>query len=486
MDPGSKVGRVTSVVALLAAGLALSSCTGGDEEAEGTELSFFVFNEPSGAFQAAADKCSEESNGEYAITFEFLPADADGQREQLVRRLGAEDPSIDILGMDVIWTAEFANAGWIQPWEGELESQVTENVFDSVVDGASFEDTLYAAPFTSNTQLLWYRKDRVEQVPETWDQMLEEAERIGENGLIQVQADQYEGFVVWVNSMIESAGSQVLDGPETVGLDQEATEKAIETMARFATSDAAAPDIDTSTEDTARLSFEAGGASFMLNYPFVFPSAKENAPDVFEQTRGDHVPGCGRRRAVGAPAGRHQPRRLGVLGELRARVRGGRLHGGAGEPARGRKARRAAADAGGCYMRTKAIEEAYPGFSDIIKESIDASAPRPLTPAYTDLSLAIQTALHPIGDVDPDDVEATYEQLQDWSTRPSRGKAYFERQVQVGAQARLDALRAGRLRDDPGDGVSDRLRGGPVATRARPAVPRRRRLRRPGRTIRPS
>ncbi len=108
-------------------------------------------------------------DGEYTITFEFLPADADGQREQLVRRLGAEDPSIDILGMDVIWTAEFANAGWIQPWEGELKSQVTENVFDSVVEGASFEGDLYAAPFTSNTQLLWYRKDRVEQVPETWD-----------------------------------------------------------------------------------------------------------------------------------------------------------------------------------------------------------------------------------------------------------------------------------------------------------------------------
>ena len=159
-------GRTMLALAALAASLALSSCTGSQEEAEGTELSFFVFNEPSGAFQAAADKCSEESNGEYTITFEFLPADADGQREQLVRRLGAEDPSIDILGMDVIWTAEFANAGWIQPWEGELESQVTENVFDSVVDGASFEDTLYAAPFTSNTQLLWYRKDRVEQVPD--------------------------------------------------------------------------------------------------------------------------------------------------------------------------------------------------------------------------------------------------------------------------------------------------------------------------------
>ena len=163
------VGRATIALAALAASVALASCTGSQEEAAGTELSFFVFNEPSGAFQAAADKCSEESNGEYTITFEYLPSDADGQREQLVRRLGAEDSSIDILGMDVIWTAEFANAGWIQPWEGELKSQVTENIFDSVVDGASFEGDLYAAPFTSNTQLLWYRKDRVEQVPKTWE-----------------------------------------------------------------------------------------------------------------------------------------------------------------------------------------------------------------------------------------------------------------------------------------------------------------------------
>ena len=37
---------------------------------------------------------------------------------QLGRRLGAEDSSIDIMGMDVIWTGEFANAGWVEPWSG--------------------------------------------------------------------------------------------------------------------------------------------------------------------------------------------------------------------------------------------------------------------------------------------------------------------------------------------------------------------------------
>jgi multiple sugar transport system substrate-binding protein len=402
-----------SVVVLLAAGIALSSCTATEEAGAGTKLTFFVFNEPSGAFSEAATKCSEESNGKYTIAFEYLPSDADSQREQLVRRLGAEDSSIDILGMDVIWTAEFANAGWIQPWEGDLEKQVTDGTFESVIEGATFEDTLYAAPFTSNTQLLWYRKDRVENVPKTWEEMLAESERIGENGVIQVQADQYEGFVVWVNAMLESAGATVLDGPETVSLDQQATEAALETMARFASSDSAAADIDTSTEDTARLSFEAGGSSFMLNYPFVYPSAKENAPDVFDQMEATTYPAV-------------------VDGEPSAPPLGG-INLGISEFSDNSDL---AFEAAACLVQpdnqltaatlgglpptnedvydSKEIEEAYPGFSDLIKTSIENAAPRPVTPAYTDLSLAIQSALHPIGDVDPEGITEAYDKLKEY------------------------------------------------------------------------
>ena len=72
---------------------------------------------------------------------------------------------------------------------------MTKGVFDSVVDTATFENRLYGAPFNSNTQLLWYRTDEIKQAPTTWDEMIDEAEKIGPaGGLIQVQANQYEGF----------------------------------------------------------------------------------------------------------------------------------------------------------------------------------------------------------------------------------------------------------------------------------------------------
>ena len=72
---------------------------------------------------------------------------------------------------------------------------------------ASYENELYAAPFNTNTQVLWYRKDLVTKPPETWDEMIEVAEELPEAGQIQVQAERYEGYTVWINSLIESAGT---------------------------------------------------------------------------------------------------------------------------------------------------------------------------------------------------------------------------------------------------------------------------------------
>ena len=36
-----------------------------------------------------------------------------------------------------------------------------------------------------------------------------------------------------------------------------------------------------------------------------------------------------------------------------------------------------------------------------------------MTPAYTDVSLAIQRALHPVGKIDPEDVGTVYDELFD-------------------------------------------------------------------------
>ena len=113
--PRPRRARVAAAsVAILLAGLAGCGGGGGDAGATPT-LNWYSYNEPSGAFAAAAADCTKAADGAYRIKMVNLPADADQQREQLVRRLAAKDSSIDIIAMDVIWTAEFAEAGWVDP-----------------------------------------------------------------------------------------------------------------------------------------------------------------------------------------------------------------------------------------------------------------------------------------------------------------------------------------------------------------------------------
>jgi multiple sugar transport system substrate-binding protein len=65
---------------------------------------------------------------------------------------------------------------------------------------------------------------------------------------------------------------------------------------------------------------------------------------------------------------------------------------------------------------SKDIKKAYPGFSQVIRQSIEDAAPRPLTPAYTDLSLAMQRALHPVTDLKTDEASVTeaYDTLREY------------------------------------------------------------------------
>ncbi|HWC26341.1 MAG TPA: extracellular solute-binding protein [Solirubrobacteraceae bacterium] len=296
---------VLIAIAATALAIGVAAC-GEDDAARGgaVTLDWFIFNEPSGALPKIADRCSRQSGGRYEINFEYLPSQADQQREQLVRRLGAEDSSLDLLGLDVVWTGEFANAGWLAPVPSETEQAVTENVFEPVLETARYEGELVTVPIWSNTQLLWYRKDRVPRAPRTWDEMIDMAERIGpDKGRIQVQGNRYEGLVVWTNQLIESAGTSILSGPKEVLLEEAPTEEALGIMGRLSNSPVAAPNITTSTEDTARLGFEAGNSSFQINYPFVYPSAKENAPEIFEQIGAARYPAVDRDKPSKPPIG---------------------------------------------------------------------------------------------------------------------------------------------------------------------------------------
>src|SRR5215218_6670227 len=213
----------------------LAAC-GGDSGAANA-LTWYI-NPDSGGQAEIAKRCTEAAGGAYTIEVSQLPRESSQQREQLIRRLAAEDDSIDIMSLDPPYIPEFAQAGFLAPVPEDVADRVTEDVVQSAIDGSTWKDELVAIPFWANTQLLWFKKSVAEaagldmEQPVTWEQLVEAAK--DQDTTIAAQGIRAEALTVWLNALIESAGGHIIeetaDNPEDIklGLESEAAVQAAE------------------------------------------------------------------------------------------------------------------------------------------------------------------------------------------------------------------------------------------------------------------
>jgi multiple sugar transport system substrate-binding protein len=282
---GSLWRLIAGAAGITLASSALAACSSASGATGPVTLNFYLYPDTSGATQSAINNCDAQSGGKYKISYQLLPAAADGQRQQLVRRMAAGDNSIDILGLDVTWEAEFAQAGWIEPWTGKYLAEAVDGTLKPALQTATWKGKLVAVPDNTNTQLLWYRSDLVPTPPTTWAQMIADAEQLAKEGkphYIEIQGAQYEGGTVWFNTMISSAGGSVLNASASAPSLGAPAVKALTIMKQLADSTAADPSLSVQMENQNRLAMEAGTAAFQLNYPFVYPAMKADNSKLFK------------------------------------------------------------------------------------------------------------------------------------------------------------------------------------------------------------
>jgi multiple sugar transport system substrate-binding protein len=253
-------------------------------------ISFYTPADDGATFTAVAQDCTKQFGGRFAIQQISLPRAPGEQRLQLARRLTGHDRTLDVMALDVVWTAEFAEAGWALPLSddpaGQADADATVDTLPGPLATARWTRKLYAAPVTTNTQLLWYRADLVKQPPQNWNDMVAEATLLhaaGQPSWIAVQANEAEGLVVWFNTLLVSGGGQVLseDGRHVTLTDtrehRAATGNALRILKSVASAPGADPSISRSDEGTARLAVEQGKAALEVNWPFVLASMLQNA-----------------------------------------------------------------------------------------------------------------------------------------------------------------------------------------------------------------
>lgn len=402
--PRGRRGVAPLAALALASGLLTACGSSGDKP----ELVWYI-NPDSGGQDAVAEKCSTD---DYTITTQVLPQDAGQQRIQLARRLAAKDPEIDLMSLDPPFTAEFADAGFLadvpQDARAQLEDQGT---FQGALDAATWNDKLVVFPFWSNTQVLWYRKSFVDKAgidmsqPVTWDQIIDVASK--NDAKIGVQANKYEGYVVWINALVEGAGGHILedagegvDAKITIGDD--AGEKAASIIEKLATSEAAPADLSVSNEGTAGSTFGSDQGSFLVNWTYIWHNYDETAPDVAKDIGYARYP-----QTVEGEESRPPYGGIGIGVSAYSDDKEAALEAAAclvGPEMQGINAditgNMPASTEGYDYP---ALKEAYPeDLLQLFQESVDAAAPRTVTPYWSDVSGSIQNIWHPPRSVDSD------------------------------------------------------------------------------------
>jgi len=302
---------------LIALGLCLATfglvaCGGGDDDGGGAEakalqpsdakgasgsVTWCIGKDTSGAFKTAVDRFNQQNPQLQAELLE-LPESADIQREQQIQRLRAESSECDVLGMDVIWTAEYAASGWLYDMTPAVEEHEDEFI-PSTVETVEYEGKKWALPFNTNAGFLFYRTDESPQPPTTWEDTYKEAK--ANNGLVY-QGERYEGLTVNFLELLYSAGGKVLseDG-ETVEVDSPETREVLEFMANGVEEGAVTKAVTTYEEESSRRAFEAGKATFMRNWPYAYALGKEsNIADDFEVAK---FPGFGGNEGAGVVGG---------------------------------------------------------------------------------------------------------------------------------------------------------------------------------------
>src|SRR5215218_1897768 len=408
--PRVRRGLAGTAAVLVATGT-LAACGGG--ESGGVPTLTWYINPDSGGQAKIAAACSEESDGAYVIETSVLPRNSDAQREQLVRRLAAGDTSIDLMSLDVPFAPELAQAGFLAPVPDDVASEVSEGVVQGALESATWDDELVAIPFWANTQLLWYRKSVVEAAglemtkPVTWDQLVKAAQ--DQDKILSAQGRRAESLTVWFNALIESAGGHIIDKNSTdpdqiqLGLDTPAGERAAEVMHDVAVSGVVGPAFSTSSEDTSASQFESSDAGFMVNWPFVWAQAQtkvkagtleQSVPDdygwaLYPQVDEDtpSAPPLGGIN-LGVSAYSHyvdfayQATECITSDENQAEYMITN-----GNPA-----------ASAAVYDDPDVQEAYP-MADTIRDSLEAAAPRPLSPYYSEITGGLQREYHPAAGV---------------------------------------------------------------------------------------
>lgn len=319
----------------------------------------------------------------------------------LVNALNAKNGEPDVFTQDVIWIPEFGGAGLAMALDGFVTDDDKAAYYPGLIEASTWDGKLVAWPWFVDGGFLYYRKDLLEkynfQAPTSWDDLVRAAtEIVGREGNPDLQgflwqAKQAEVLVCdWVE-FLGSAGGSTLDGLE-VTINNEAGVKALQFMSDLIYEYKVTPEaVLTYDEEPSRRPFTGGNAVFLRNWSYVYALAQDpKESKVVDQVSFEPLPRFPEGKSTSALGGYQ----FGLNASSKNPEAAFRLIQYLSSPESQKRyaLEIAVAPTRPAVYDDPELKEKNP-FLVGLKDVFVGATPRPVHPAYPQMSLAIQSGL---------------------------------------------------------------------------------------------
>ena len=215
------------------------------------------------------------------VELQRTPDDASQRHQLYVQWLNARVGNPSILQLDVVWTPEFAAAGWVLPLDRYAPARA--EFFPATISANTWAGKLYALPWFADVGLLYRRTDLIAREPQSLEELVTDARsamsrRGGPRYGIVSQGARYEGLITGFVEYLGAFGGQIIDEKGEVVVNRPEAVRALEFMRdELYTWHVAPLDVLTWHEEEARFAFQNGNAAFMRNWPYPVAAMSDTA-----------------------------------------------------------------------------------------------------------------------------------------------------------------------------------------------------------------
>ncbi|MCL5677211.1 MAG: sugar ABC transporter substrate-binding protein, partial [Firmicutes bacterium] len=236
-------------------------------------------------FNARLKEFEDKTGAKVNLTF----VKYDEQHEKIVTSAAAPTATYDVISLDLIWTAEFGDKGYVMPLDDLISRDIKkDDIAPAIWSAFEYQGKTWAMPFLANFQLFFYNKEMlgkagIAEPPKTLEDLEKDMETIKAKGIVKYpwsdSWNQKEGLVCEYVWMTGAYGGDTFDAGGKPIFNQGAGLQAMETMVRWLDKGLADPNSLNQDEPMAKDAFISGQAAFNSNWTFQYGLMKGSPVD---------------------------------------------------------------------------------------------------------------------------------------------------------------------------------------------------------------